>query len=324
MRITVWQRQLVKDKETVDSLKDIIDRTVKAVSKRDYDFCILVPFVKDLDFQIRKEMVNIIEKAIEKNITVLTSRGYGPGASCIAGLFNFSRMINVCTTRDASHVNFIIDGDQFDIDRDEVLNGIEFIAKGLIQNNLLFGVGARNEVLLGSTEEFNSLRQIEEMFFAKFVGKIKVPNPFNVDLKKLPESYKKFGDPVPGVHALNTSHPSYLKLMASVVKACQKADLTRYAGDPYVLLKAHQLSKDIISVYVPTRKSLPPVSGFDIETFRKKNFELGKTDLGRKFLKVVSDKSFEKELADFYPIEQIKKVKDLIISGLKEGLTAQN
>ena len=157
------------------------------------------------------------------------------------------------------------------------------------------------------------------MYVAKFIGnKIKVKNPLNVDNSDVPFSYKKYGDPIPGFYALNTGTLAYSELFKNIFDSCIFADLTGYAGDPYAVMKASQLVREIPAISVPIKGN--PPGRFEKSTIRKKSFELGKTNIGRQYIGVAKDRHFRDELCTMYPKEQVDEVRGMIIEGLEDGL----
>ena len=104
-----------------------------------------------------------------------------------------------------------------------------------------------------------------------------------------------------------------------VLKACRDANLTGYVGDSYAVMRASLMTSEIPSVYVPIRAN--PPGEFKLQTIRERSKELGKTDVGKALLKVVEDELVEQELSDFFPQEQVRQVKEKMLTGLKEGLS---
>lgn len=274
---------------------------------------ILVNYHPNLERGISRAIVETGEELIDNEVDFVVKRGYGAGAAELEAHFNF---IGFASVTKSAPISILMDGDQYDISDSRVRSGIDYLASSLRNRNLLWGVASRDNISLAESSELNQLRQIEEMFHVHAMGDIPVENPNYVDRSRVPEAFRTYGDPVPGLCAVNTNHNTFNELQCSVLAACRKADLTKYAGDPYVAMKASTLSKGI-GVVMPVPQN--PPSPFNEEQLTIKARELAKTDIGRLYFNAVNSEPRIKELEQHYGHVLVAKAQQLILQGFKES-----
>jgi hypothetical protein len=291
-------------------LKRIISRTLLAKQKSDYKFGLLINY-KEPNQRLFDKICSLTKTFFsEDNVFLKIDKGYGVGTAFLTCIFDYISNESVYK----KIFNVLMDGDSRDISNSYILDGIRTMSECLSRKNLLLGLGARDDVFLTNDKNLEEMREVEEIYHAMFFKKIILENPFDLDLSAVPTPYKKFGDPIPGFYILNCLHKKFRILENFVSSACQKADLTRYAGDTYVILKASTLSK-IYSIYLPTLRGEPGI--FKKETIRAKSLQLAKIDIKQKYEKVVKNKNNEKILSKFYNPDNVKEVKRLILNGLQ-------
>ena len=325
MKISVWQRHYVSDDKTLEGLRGIVERTMNTNQKKPHIAqALFIQYPANLGSRIKEEITKEQKKLIDKNVTTLSSVGYGAGFAWYNTMFNFlgekTAYRNQVNEKPAGFIKVLVDGDQYNIDDSNVLDGIEEISKELIDSDELFGISARDMVSLANTAKLDNSRKIEEMYHAKAMNNIKISNPFGIELRDVPEIYQKLGDPVPGLYGVNAEHSNFLEFLNACSESCLKANLNGYAGDPYAAIKASSLTKVVPSVRIPTRGN--PPGPFNIENIKKKSIELGKTDISAKYLESVSDKSFQKELSKVFQENLVAEVTNMILEGLKEGMAS--
>jgi hypothetical protein len=317
MKVTIWQRfNPIRESEVLERYTACIDRTLVSQKIRpDLDYRMYVNFYTDAPTKVLEDLSKQLKRLVENKIPYTLEPAVGAGNAWFTTLTSY--VPRTIVTKDKV-VNVLLDGDQQYID--QILSAIDPLSQDLVERELLLGLGARNKVELAQNLRQDNMRKIEEMFHAKFMSNITARNVNNLDLSQVPPSYLKYKDPIPGFYALNTSHPEFRKFLQMIEEnsILRKADLSKYAGDPFGVMCASLLVKEVPSVYAPIVSN--PPGGFDLETIRKKSAELGKTTIGKRYQKIVASEDFQKELSGWYPEEDVNEVRNMILKGLENGM----
>jgi len=301
---TIWHRYLVNDRPALDGLKQLSNRMMAAAAKSRHTFCLLINRSANLQMELDEEMMAVAGTLIGRGIVVITAPARGAGNALFTSLFSWPQDAT-------SPVNVLLDGDQWDISRKEVLDVVDALAARLSKDKLLFGLGARDRVVLGIGED-DLVRQVEETYFARMMQpRIELSNPLGIDLTKVPASYRKYGDPIPGFYAVNTAHPKFTELRTGVQAASMTPEIAKWAGDPYTVIKAAQLAEKIISIYAPIIDN--PPGTHDMGALRRKTVALSNTDIGTSWGKLLQDEKFASELGRWYPATVVQQARELML-----------
>ncbi len=328
MKLKIDQRHFVFNEETLKSYNGIVDRTIDAKQKKpQVDFVMRVGYKTTAPMEILEGLTKDNRRLAEKDIKVVTG-DLGPGDAWLSAMTDVIGYRSFYSNEENSKkhtyskgcVTCLVDADQYEVNRSENLDGTENMAKSLLRDDLLLGLSSRDRVSLANTEKLDDARKIEEMFHAMFVKNIDVvKEPSNVDISNTPPSYLRWGDPIPGWYWINNSCSDFPELYKLLWEDSCKAKLTRLVGlgDTIGVMEASTLVGRIPSIGMATREN--PPGAFKMDTIRRKSFELGKTGIGLEYFSTVNNKSNEEQLTKYYPKEDVKKVKEMILDGLKEG-----
>jgi hypothetical protein len=325
MKLKIAQRHFVNNEETVKSFGEMTSRTIDAQQKKpQIEYAMNIGYKATSPTEVMEGLSQQLKRLAEKNIKV-TLGDYGPGCAWFSRMTDVIGLRSYYSDKEVSQppkgcVSCLVDGDQFNINDSNVLDGIDMIANKLVKEGWLLGLGSRDKVSLADTEELDNARKIEEMYHAFLMKNIKLDNPLGIDISNAPLSYKIFGDPIPGCYLINNSYEDFPEWYAALWEDSSRAVLTRQVGlgDTIGVMEASTLVNEIPSIYVKTRGN--PAGAFNIETIRKKSVELGKTNVAEKYLKTVENESNEAELSKYYPKNQVNEVKGMILEGLREGI----
>jgi hypothetical protein len=324
MKISVWQRHYVNGEGTLQTLKDIVQRSINAAEKRPHiSQTVFVQYPSNLGMDKRREITNEVKMLVEKNISVYSSLGHGVGYAWFTSMFNYLgekiAYRNEVNGEPAGFIKTLIDADQYNVDDDTVLDGIEKLAGILVAGKNLIGISARDRVNLGDTTRVDDSRKIEEMYHARAIGKIKISNPLKIKIIDVPKIYQRLGDPIPGLYQVNTDHNSFTKFLSDCSRAAMKANLNGFAGDPYAVMRASTYAKEIPSICIPIKEN--KASSFNLDDIKAKSIELGKTDIRDMYAETVkNDKELRKELSEEFPKETIYDVRNRILEGLRQSI----
>lgn len=305
-KIHLYIRCYVKDRKTLQTLKEIIRKTLIAKKKSNYRFNIYVAHDKALSKELRDDTMNTSKFLIENDIGFLEEYARGAGYAFINILEESASAASIDKSK---FVIFVIDGDgQFPIDDSQFLKDIQKLARKVVKEDVLLGVGQRTKIMLGKGR-FGVYREIDEVLHTLFVrGQLKLP-----DTKKLgiPRAYKELGDSVPGCYCVNALHKKYPQLLKEIINDGIKSDLLRFTGDFYIVMKTSQLSK-LVSEVVNTSSN--PPGQFRLGDIRLKSKQLLATSLKNEYSKFLHSKKTWKILEKYFSPEDIQFVKNLILN----------
>ena len=318
MKLKISQRHFINDEETLKRFKGIVDRTIDAKGKMpDADYSVI--FSSKYDGPFRK-IGHELEKLNGEGVNVVLG-DYGPGDAWFRAMTDVIGLRSFHSNKQfLEHpkgcVTALVDGDQFNINDDAVLDGIYKMSKDLVGTDLLLALGARDKVSLADTEELDNARKIEEMYHAFFMGYIQVRNPLGVDNSDAPNSYKIYGDPIPGCYLINNTCSAYPEWYNILLEDSSKAVLTRKVGlgDTIGVMNASVLNDVIPSIYIPTRGN--PPGPFKLDTIKEKSVEMGKTGVGVPYLEEVLKEENKEILNEYYPEQNVEEVRSLVRDGL--------
>lgn len=300
----------------INNLKSLIDASKTA----DYGFEFglkLTVNEKNLTPDLLQRINNEIRRFPPNFWFLYDPKDRGAGTSYKQILFNLtfpSQSIVVMADIDAS-----ITGSE------DCINQIQELTEKVKIEEALLGMGARNiPVKLGVHKRNSDLRIIHELYHSLSIGSDKL----KVNLKKsdVTPAYAKIGESSSGLCVMNFSHPNYPELVRDVVRASQLADMSGFATDYYVSIRSSELGKRVVC-YISTNENefynhsnRTEEQEFDSITkniIYKQTKELGKTDIGSKILRTLKQEKNKGRIAEFYPIQDVEFVRDLMIKALE-------
>ena len=128
--------------------------------------------------------------------------------------------------------------------------------------------------------------------------------------ESIPLHYKELGDPVPGCYCINTMHKNFFRLLKACFYDSLHSNLNKYAGDPYIVMKASELGK-VVQNKVLTKFNLP--GEFTLKAMKEKNKYLTRTSIWKKYRKLITSKRTEKILEKYFKKKEIERVKKIIL-----------
>jgi hypothetical protein len=206
--------------------------------------------------------------------------------------------------------------DQQVIDTPEAAQRIIDLTSKIEKDSSLYGVGSRTvPVRLSAHPDNNYLRCIQELYFAITAGS-RGPSE---KLEGVTPGFAKFGDTSTGMDIINFAHPFYPEMAKGLLKAVYDLDMSGFASNYYIPLKASNLNK-ITTGYACAREN-PFTEDADVkEEFNKitrmiqyQTSQLLKTDIGNELRNTLKDNQNLEALSEFYPKQQVEFVRDLML-----------
>ncbi len=308
-KLHVYLRHYIRNQETLDIYKKIVNRVNRATKMVDFKFSIFVDFDSKMSNNLKSEIYEISKKLIENNIEFSLKIGHGAGIALFNVMEEF--LSNTSIERKDSLI-CIFDADAYEIDNINFLRHIGKLANNLYNKKCLIGLSQRSKIILGN-ENMQIYREINEIYFA-FAMKPKLVPKKSLGLK-IPIPYKEIGDPVPGLYCMNTSHPNFLKLFESIYKNSMKADMSGFAGDHYFVLAASQLG-DIETEIIPIESN--PMVTFNVDNISNISNQISKTDMRQVLINSVKSEDNFEYLKRNYPEYMVKFVRDIILNSIKK------
>lgn len=232
----------------------------------------------------------------------------GPGTSYRQILFN-------PTFLDQPSIVTLADLDACIIDSEDSLIKILELVEKLEKDKSLYGLGVRiGNFSLGCYKRNSDIRIIHELFHSLVIESI-VGHSLGVG-GTIP-AYAEIGESSTSLTVINLSHSMYPELTKCLIHSSQVANMNSFATDYYVSIKATYLDKKIIRNLVKIRDN--PFYGNKSEEeelieferlIRNQTRELSKTDIADLISNVVSKNESVDKIAEFYPREDVKIVRD--------------
>jgi hypothetical protein len=289
--------------------------------RQDYLFCLRIAYRPNF-LNNPKNVYNLKKSVVEllgSNIRFLLEPSVGPSASLLQALFDG---VWAFLSTKKSPVIFIIDGDgQFRLDNEMLLNNLSELARWMIESKSTYGCGARTHICLGEGDA-GVMREIHETIInmlATKVGKVDARNVTNLSLGNVPLAYKKFGDTLSGICAINWKSPNFWSIYKSILDMSEKLNFSHFASHFYLALKGAKLDR-VCSIYVPTNLRQPTKqwSVEDVESMIKtQSAILLKTDVGNEFKNVINNHKTVEDVSKFYPKDLVVHVINLVKSVTK-------
>jgi hypothetical protein len=213
--------------------------------------------------------------------------------------------------------------DQVKINKPDSLEQInEFLYK-TEKDKSLFAIGSRDVPVILATNQRNSdLRIIHELFHSLTVGKDKLK--VGEKRQNITPAYAEIGESTSGFHTINNNHANYSKLAESIFRLSQTTNMGGDAFHYYTTIKAAELGR-ITTGYVPSLENL-----FHHTLNKQEEFEsivknrivgqtkaLKQTDIREKLLSTLENEENTKRISNFYPLDDVRSVRNLMISSLK-------
>jgi len=316
----VTLRHYAGNEEQMCELEKITEQLEKATSQNpDIKFRLKLgtPLYEKIPEGV-KERINIsFRKLREANVSIEGYLGQGIGHAHLKAVFdNFAERNEILKPKTL----FLVDTNQYDVSDNKVINAIRSISERIIKEKIAVGLALRDYVRLAEDENDDELRRLEELWHLHVCPEIKINNPQNIDTKDIYPAYLRWGDIVPGLIGFNPNLNIFGKALITINNDVQKADLTKYAGDPYVIMLLGILSKEnkkgFYSEVVPTTRQTRG-SRFNREVLTEKARSLKNTFVGGAYKKAVRDNEFTNQLAEYFKQENIQEARERILKGFE-------
>ncbi|MEM3086305.1 MAG: hypothetical protein QXT68_04095 [Halobacteria archaeon] len=254
-----------------------------------------------------------------RGIRVVRGPARGPGAALVGPLLDPRGKLY--PENESNRIRVVMDWDARDLRDPRVRRAVAGLARRMRMRGALLGLGARDIVLLDPDPRLDRARQVAEMLHAGFIrslGPDLAPeNPLRVR-RRLPGAYRAFGDPIPGLYAVDPAHPRFQLFRSAVSRERGRADLDGYAGDPHLVMRAALLAP-IASVVVPVRPEPGPRGAYSLRTIGRLHREISKTSIGPAYRRwMEEDSRFPRALARRYPRATVGEVRRWALGGLGE------
>lgn len=234
--IHLYFRHYVGDTKTLNIYKEIVNALTKTKIPKNFFISLYLNYNAKLSEKMKDKIFETSEPLIENDITFSVKIAYGAGNAFLDVL---EESVSIASIERKKFVVFLVDADQYPLENKEFYKNLEHLANFVERENAILGIAIRTNISLGRGK-LNILRQIEEMFYALFIQKsLKI---FEIP-ENIPKWYKELGDPVPGCYCINTMHKNFFKLLKSCFYDSLHSNLNKYAGDPYIVMKASELGK---------------------------------------------------------------------------------
>ena len=145
-----------------------------------------------------------------------------------------------------------------------------------------------------------------------------LPDPILLSVEDIHPAYLKWGDFVPGLIGFKPNTDAFDEALHFINGDVMHADLTKYAGGPYIMMLLGDLGKEQSSYteVVPTTRSTRG-SRFDRKVLTNKARELSNTIVEPIYRAAVEDKGFTQELAQYFKADNIIEARERILEGFK-------
>lgn len=306
-KLHVYFRHYIKDDDTLQRYKKIVNRVNRATKLTDFNFNILVNYDPSMSQKMKDAISDISKKLIESDVEFSVRIGHG------AGVALFDTMEEILSNMSMDRGDFlitVIDGDSYPIDDVKFLRQVRKLADSVHENGSILGLAQRSKVILAEGQ-MEIYREINELFFA-LAMKGNLPVKKSRELS-IPASYAELGDPVPGFYCINMTHPKTMQLFEQLEQDMKSADMTHYTGDHYLVLAASQFGT--IQTEIVPLEGNPPGS-FSFDSIVQMSHEIGKTSLRKAYLQTVKSEENLKTLEKFYGRKEIEKVQETILKAM--------
>jgi hypothetical protein len=304
LSIHLYFRHYVGNRKTLNVYKEIVNNLIEAKIPKNFFTALYLNYNAKLSEKMKNKIFEVSEPLIENDIVFSVKIAHGAGNAFLDVL---EESVSIASIDRKKFVVVLVDADQYPLNKKEFYSDIANLCEHLTKENALLGCALRTKVMLGKGK-LNILRQIEEMYHALFIRK-------KVKFFEKPETtlpcYRELGDPVPGCYAINTLHKNFFSLLKCCFKDSLHSNLNKYAGDPYIVMKASELGK-IVQSKVTTKHN--PPGEFTLKAMREKNRYLLKTSIRKKYLRCVSSDKNARLLEKYFSRKDIEKVRSIILT----------
>ncbi len=304
VNLEIFQRHVIKRESHFSEFLTIVKRTIVAKKSTNFNFHMILNYAKDLSKELKDSILESTKILVENDIPLHLSPALGAGNAFLQALEK-----SLSIVKNGSSVSILLDGDQYDISSKEMLDRLQLLANKVIQKNALLGLGRRDFIVLSENFDLQRLREIDEMYHSLFIkNNLELNDNEEIEKILIPRAYKKFGDPIPACYCFNLFHPNFFDFISQVQKDFNRANLNKYAGDPYIVMCASKYGK-IVSTKVSCIRNPPSV--FNNDDFKKKTQEIAKTAIGQEYIYCLESERNSKILEEFYEKESIDEFKRL-------------
>ena len=145
----------------------------------------------------------------------------------------------------------LVDGDMQAFYAKEIMI-LRSLLQEMHEQRKAFGCAARTQIRMHRNTALNDLRIAQEVFYLSF-GKPALPqNPLQLNLHKLPATYRKLGDVFSGCFAINLEHPATVRVRKEIANMRRKKMFFGFAFEYYLGMRFAQMNQ-VMSMYLPTR-----------------------------------------------------------------------
>lgn len=287
---------------------------IEIFKKKDPEFILGLRLSVETDNNIKEQIRKIIKK-LPDILFFYDPIPLGGGTSQAQVLFNpaFDNAIAIS----ASFDQYII-GNEIAVDK--IINLIDKVEK----ENSIYATGSReNEVTLANFKRNSNLRIIHELYHSLTIGTEKLQvleKPGNVTL-----AYSEIGENSSGFDIINHNHKKYPDFARDLEKYRKIANFNGFANNYYIALKSKffgNLSKAYVSAKTNPINTGKIIEEQEFDSIKEMIFnqtkELGKTDIKKHLIRALRDRKNEIVLSRFYPKEDVKLIRDLMICALSK------
>ena len=189
------------------------------------------------------------------------------------------------------------------------------------EDEALYATGSRDVPVVLAVHQRNSgLRILHELFHSLTIGSDKLC--VDQACQTATPAYAEIGESTSGLYVVNFSHPRYAQLSKSVADATRMADMSGFATDYYVAIKAAELAhiasgyvRSVENKFYEQRNELAELGAVK-RLISSQTRALGKTDIRGALVAALRNSAHTERLSEFYPKENVDLVRELMLQSL--------
>jgi hypothetical protein len=300
---SITQRHAILTPEQASTANEFFERTFRANDNSDYRQCLVLtydPHLLDASYLAAAER-KLSGRGIDASIHEW--KGMDAGR-------NLYRAIDM-----GDEINYVISADDFRPDDEKVIKILGFMDK-LLQTQHI-AAGQRSRIPLSTDPVLQQRREIQEMFYVTLFPDVVIHNPLGVE-PSLPSAYAKYGDRFSAFYGLNKTSQKTQAILNRMSAARRTADMDgSFAPDYYMMMLASE-SVPVDLVYVPVENGNMGSNRSErsVNTLiQYSTRQLLRTDIGHALKTHVENPRTVELLAETYPMEEIRAVRDTMLWG---------
>lgn len=316
-------RHYVRDMTGVNELGTIAKQILSAARRSKIEYRLMLNWPSGLAEEICAAMLSPQAELLKAGIAVNSFPGKGSGYAFIKCVFDCAAEIN-CARSDSEIINFMIDGNQYDLDDERVIRAIENIAERISEGRCVLGMALRDCVELSADPDLDALRRIEEFYHLNACPNIYITNPQAIPEHNIHPAYRRYGDIIPGLIGFNLASPVFEDMVHILHEDIKQTSLIKFEGDAYIVMLAGALASHygmsdfhtpgFYSEVVPTNR-VSRGCAFKKEYLTEKAANLARTHVGRNYRQSVEDTFFTREVELYFPSAIVEEARALILKG---------